>query len=178
VQTVVQKAVFFDRDGTIIVDANYLSDPAGVVLIPGAMQALSLLREFGFLLFLHTNQSGVGRGLFPIDVVHRCNDRMLDLLGLDGPVFTEICIAPEHPDQPVVYRKPSPRFINECVEKYTLDKGHTWMVGDKASDVQAGLNAGVRSALVGTAGAGMIGAGVECFGSLMEFAASVSTRKS
>jgi len=74
---------------------------------------------------------------------------MLDLLGLGSALFTDVCIAPEHPDQPAVYRKPNPRFINESVERHGLDRSQTWMVGDKGIDVEAGLNAGINVALVG-----------------------------
>ena len=147
--TPTRKAVFLDRDGTIIKDANYLSDPANVVLLPNVAQALTLLHDAGFLLFLFTNQSGVGRGLFPIETVYRCNDRMLELLGLPRPVFEDICIAPESPSVPSIYRKPNPRFINECVTKYGLNRSLSWMVGDKLSDAETGWNACIMSALIG-----------------------------
>lgn len=139
-------AVFFDRDGTLIVDRHHLADPAQVELLPGAPEVLGQLLAQGCRLFLLTNQSGVGRGLFSMATVERCQERMLELLRLPAPGFTEICIAPETPDMPVVYRKPSPRFIVEMMVKYGLDPDTTWMVGDRWSDVQAGLNAGVRCA--------------------------------
>lgn len=143
------KTVFLDRDGTIIFDAHYISDPSQVRLLPQAKEALAALRDAGFLLFLFTNQSGVGRGLFDLDAVRRCNQRMLNLLGLGNQLFTEICIAPEAPDQPPVYRKPSPRFINECLERHRIDRNRAWMAGDKPSDVEAGLNAGINVAFIG-----------------------------
>ena len=143
------KAVFLDRDGTIILDQNYISDPLQVGLLPGAKEAITLLREADFMLFLFTNQSGVGRGYFPLEAVLRCNARMLDLLGLGSPLFTDVCIAPESPEQPAVYRKPSPRFIDESVTKHGLDRSKSWMVGDKAIDAEAGVNAGINAALIG-----------------------------
>jgi D-glycero-D-manno-heptose 1,7-bisphosphate phosphatase len=143
------KAVFLDRDGTIIRDAHYLSDPANVELLPDAALAIAMLRESGFLLFLFTNQSGVGRGFFPIEAVHRCNQRMMDLLGFGSAIFTDICIATESPDQPLMYRKPSPRFINESVAKHAIDPAQAWMVGDKSIDVETGINAGINAALIG-----------------------------
>lgn len=141
-------AIFLDRDGTIIVDAHYLSDPAKVVLLPHAGEALALLRDAGYALFLFTNQSGIGRGLFTADAVARCNARMIELLGLGPAPFVDICIAPEAPDQPSLYRKPSPRFITESIARHQLDGARSWMVGDKPSDVEAGLNAGIRSAWI------------------------------
>jgi D-glycero-D-manno-heptose 1,7-bisphosphate phosphatase len=144
------KALFLDRDGTLILDKHYLSDPAGVELIPGVPEALRRARELGYRLFLFTNQSGIGRGLHTLDDALRCNARMEELLGLPPPLFDDICIAPEGPEQESVYRKPSPRLINESIARYGLDRAHCWMVGDREADVQAGRNAGIRTAAVCT----------------------------
>lgn len=148
------KALFLDRDGTIIADRHYLSDPSQVELLPGAREALHGFLTDGWKLFLFTNQSGVGHGMFPLETVLRCNARMFELLTLPAPGFTETCIAPETPDMPAVYRKPSPRFILEMVAKHSLDPARSWMAGDKPSDVQAGLNAGIRGALLDSTHAG------------------------
>ncbi|MCX6955041.1 MAG: HAD-IIIA family hydrolase, partial [Verrucomicrobia bacterium] len=138
-----------DRDGTIILDKHYLADPAGVELIPGAAAALARARALGYRLYLLTNQSGIGRGMYTLDDVHRCNDRMDELLGLPRPIFDGICIAPEH-DQPWLYRKPSPRYILETIERDRLDPAQCWMVGDRQSDIDAGLNAKIHSVAVCT----------------------------
>lgn len=167
------KAVFLDRDGTIIHDAHYLSDPTMVKLLPNAEQALSLLRDDGFLLFLFTNQSGIGRGYFTIDAAHRCNERMIELLGLGSSLFSGICIAPESPDQPAVYRKPNPRFINETVTRYGIDRAQAWMVGDKTIDAESGLNADIQAALIGHA-ASPDGRAVPRYASLLEFAQAIT----
>jgi D-glycero-D-manno-heptose 1,7-bisphosphate phosphatase len=144
------KALFLDRDGTIIVDKHYLADPAGVELIPGVRAALQRARELGYKLFLFTNQSGIGRGLYTLDDVLLVNARMETLLALASPLFTELCIAPEAPDQPSLYRKPSPRFIQEMIAAHHLDPAHCAMIGDRPSDAQAGLNAGIRSIAICT----------------------------
>jgi len=144
------KALFLDRDGTLIIDKDYLSDPAGVELIPGAADALRRARELGYKLFLFTNQSGIGRGYFTLADALACNQRMIELLDLGPDVFTDICIAPESSDQPSVYRKPSPRFILESIAKHALDRAQCWMVGDRESDIEAGLNAGIHAAAVCT----------------------------
>jgi D-glycero-D-manno-heptose 1,7-bisphosphate phosphatase len=168
-----RKAVFLDRDGTIIVDGAYLSDPAKIELLLGAKEAMKLLKVSGFSLFLFTNQSGVGRGFFPLEAVHRCNQRMLDLLGLGSPLFTDVCIAPESPDQPTVYRKPNPRFINESILKHGIDRSKAWMVGDKSIDVESGLNAGINAALIGKSP--RFGKpDVPCYDSLLVFAQAVT----
>ena len=142
------KALFLDRDGTLIVKHDYLSDPAQVALMPGVRETLHHFIARGYRLFMFTNQSGVGRGMFSLEAVQRCNQRMLALLDLPAPGFTEICIATESPDMPTVYRKPSPRFILEMIAKYSLTPQETWMVGDMPCDVQAGLNARVRTAWI------------------------------
>ncbi len=144
------KALFLDRDGTIIVDKHYLADPAGVELIPGVRAALQRARQLGYKLFLFTNQSGIGRGLYTLDDVLLVNARMETLLALASPLFTELCIAPEAPDQPSLYRKPSPRFIQEMIAAHHLDPAHCAMIGDRSSDAQAGLNAGIRSIAICT----------------------------
>jgi len=145
------KALFIDRDDTLIVDKVYLSDPAGVELLPGVIEGLRRARELGYQLFLFTNQSGIGRGYYTIEDAHRVNARMEEMIGLPRPLFIEIGIAPEAPDQPSLYRKPSPRFITEMIAKYKLDPAQCIMVGDRESDIEAGLNAKIRCAALCTA---------------------------
>jgi D-glycero-D-manno-heptose 1,7-bisphosphate phosphatase len=143
----VKKALFLDRDGTLIIDKVYLSDPAGVEPIPGTRQALKKARDLGYLLFLFTNQSGIGRGLHSIEDTHRVNARMSELLNVS---FDGICIAPEAPGQPSRYRKPSPTFIQESLEKFGLDPKACYMVGDSAADLGAALAAGIAAIAVKT----------------------------
>ncbi len=142
--------LFPDRDGTLNFDRHYVSDPAGIELIPGVAGALRAARTLGLRLFLHTNQSGIARGLFQLADVDRCNARLEELLGLPRPVFDAICVAPEGPDDPQVYRKPSPRFIRECIARHRLEPSRCWMVGDRESDLEAGRLAGIGTAAVCT----------------------------
>ena len=118
--------------------------------MPGAAQGLQEALKRGYKLFLHTNQSGVGRGWFDMEAVHTCNRRMLELLNLPKPGFTAICIAPESPDEPAVYRKPSPRFIKEMIIQHGLNTEHCYMAGDRMGDLQTALNAGITPILVET----------------------------
>lgn len=170
------KALFLDRDGTLIRDKSYLSDPEQVELLPGTAEALRLARELGFLLFLFTNQSGVGRRYFTLETVHRVNARMEELLGLPPPVFAGVCIAPETPDEPQVYRKPSPRFILEMIGTHRLDPRLCFMVGDAPADIQAALNAGITPIAVTTGAVndpravpGGAGGGIAVFPDLLSF---------
>lgn len=136
-------AVFFDRDGTLIHDFSYLSDPEKVALLPGVRETLGLLRGNGFLLFLFTNQSGVGRGLFSLETVAEVNLRLSRLLGADEEYFDGVCIAPEHPDGEQIYRKPSPRFIIETIGRFSLDRAACFMVGDRKRDLDSAIGAGI-----------------------------------
>jgi D-glycero-D-manno-heptose 1,7-bisphosphate phosphatase len=144
------KALFLDRDGTLIIDKVYLADPAGVELLPGAAGALRRARALGFRLFLFTNQSGIGRGYHTLADTERVNARLEELLGLPRPVFDGVCIAPEAPGQPAVYRKPSPKFILETVAQHHLDPASCYMVGDSPADILSALNAGIQPVVVRT----------------------------
>lgn len=167
------KALFFDRDGTLIVHRHYLSDPAGVELLPGVQATLRRAVHEGWLLFLFTNQSGVARGLYTMAQVDACNARMFELLALPAPGFSGVCVAPESPDDPPVYRKPSPRYILETMERYGLAPDSCWMVGNNLSDVQAGLNAGIPSALVHAEPGTIPPPGVRCHADVATFYATL-----
>jgi D-glycero-D-manno-heptose 1,7-bisphosphate phosphatase len=143
-----KKALFLDRDNTLIVDKVYLADPAGVEILPGVRDGLQRALDLGYQLFLFTNQSGIGRGYHSLEDTHRVNVRMEELIGLPRPLFVEIGIAPESPDQPSLYRKPSPRFIQEMIAKHALDPAGCIMVGDRESDIEAGVNAGIAGAAI------------------------------
>jgi len=142
------QAVFLDRDGTLIEHVPYLRDPADVVIRRGTREALSRLQAAAAKLFLFTNQSGVSRGLFQMAEVEAVNRRMVELLDLGAGLFTAVCVAPELPDDVPVYRKPSPRFIQEMLAAHGVAREHAWMVGDSPVDWEAGINAGVRVAAI------------------------------
>ncbi len=145
-----KKALFLDRDGTLIRYKPYLSDPDQVELTPSAPAALRAAIDVGYSLFLFTNQSGIGRRYFTHEDALRVNARMEELLGLPGPVFVETCMAPEVPGDESVYRKPSPQFILEMIDKYQLDSTRCYMVGDASVDMMAGINAEITPIFVKT----------------------------
>jgi D-glycero-D-manno-heptose 1,7-bisphosphate phosphatase len=145
------RAVFLDRDGTLIEEREYLSRPEGVAPLPGAGPALRSLREAGFKLFVVSNQSGVGRGYFSLEDVVRVNERMTEMFAAEGVRFDKIYIAPEAPDQPSRGRKPAPGFLLEARDQFSLDLPDSYVIGDKLSDLECGWNAGAgRSILVRT----------------------------
>ncbi|MDR2806580.1 MAG: HAD-IIIA family hydrolase [Puniceicoccales bacterium] len=140
------KAIFLDRDGTLNVDDHYLADPQKIRLIEGVKQAVEIFIKKEFLLFLFTNQRGIALKMYCQEDVVSCNRRLINLLG--NPQFTEICIATEVVASPQHYRKPSPKFIHEMVERYSLVRSECFMVGDKENDALAGYYGRIRSILL------------------------------
>jgi D-glycero-D-manno-heptose 1,7-bisphosphate phosphatase len=142
-----QRAVFFDRDDTLMANVPYLGDPAQVSVYPAAALILKQLREAGYLLFLVSNQSGVGRGLISVAQVEAVNREMLRQLG--EPEFTHLYSCFEEPEQGGVYqRKPSPQLLYQAARAYHLDLSQSYFVGDRLGDVLAGRNAGCRTVLI------------------------------
>lgn len=138
------KALFLDRDGTLNYDVHHLHDPDELVVVKGARDALVRARELGFRFYLVTNQSGVNRGIFKMEDVYACNQRLLEELDLGEDLFDGVSIAPERPDEPSDYRKPSPRFLLEMIARDRLEASQCYMLGDRWSDWECGLNAGVN----------------------------------
>jgi D-glycero-D-manno-heptose 1,7-bisphosphate phosphatase len=145
-----QRALFLDRDGTLIRDSHYLKNPQELEIIEVAGPALQLARDAGFLLFMHTNQSGIARGYYDWPDVYACNEKMYRDFGWVDDFFTEVCIAPESPDETEGYRKPSSKFEEEMIKKYDLEPSQCWVIGDKWIDPETAINAGMRGVLVRT----------------------------
>jgi D-glycero-D-manno-heptose 1,7-bisphosphate phosphatase len=148
------RAVFLDRDGTLIEEREYLSDPDRVALFAGAAEALLSLQRAGFKLFIVSNQSGVGRGFFTMQDVERVNDRMIRCFAEKGVRFDKIYISPEAPGQPSRGRKPSPQFLLDARDEFGLDLPSSYVIGDKLSDLESGWNAGVRKCILVRTGYG------------------------
>ena len=147
-------AVFLDRDGTLIAEKNYLARPEDVEIFPGAGVALKRLSDAGLLLFIVSNQSGVGRGYFTLAEVERVNEHLANELARQGVRFEKIYIAPEAPDQPSRGRKPSPQFLFDARDEFGLDLAESFMVGDKLIDLECGWNAGVKKSILVRTGYG------------------------
>ena len=143
-----QPAVFFDRDGTLIEEVHYCSNPSQVRAIQGATEALLKLAEAGFALVIVTNQSGIGRGYFTHDDYNRVHEEVL--WQLQPAVLTASYYDESAPDQPSARRKPSIAMLEEAAREHGLDLSRSWMVGDKTSDIECGKNAGLRTVLVET----------------------------
>jgi D-glycero-D-manno-heptose 1,7-bisphosphate phosphatase len=148
------RAIFLDRDGTLIAEKNYLCRPDDVEVFPGAGTALKKLADAGFKLFIVTNQSGIGRGFFTMADAERVNERVSREFARDGVRFEKIYIAPEAPDQPSRGRKPSPQFLFDARDEFSLDLAQSFMVGDKLIDLECGWNAGVKKSILVRTGYG------------------------
>ena len=147
-------AIFLDRDGTLIVETGYLSEPEKVELIPGAGEAVRRLTKGGFELFIVTNQAGIGRGYYTEEQMHAVNERVAEEFAKFGVAFRKIYFAPEAPDQPSRNRKPSPQMLLDARDEFGIDLATSYMVGDKVSDIECGWNAGVKCSVLVRTGYG------------------------
>jgi D-glycero-D-manno-heptose 1,7-bisphosphate phosphatase len=149
-----KRAVFLDRDGTIIEDEDYLSRPEDVVILPGVPAALQDLQDAGFRLFIVSNQSGVGRGYFTLADVGNVHSYLTREFAKHGVRFEKIYVAPEAPEEPSRGRKPSPQFLFDARDEFGVDLAGSYMIGDKLSDLECGWNAGVKKCLLVRTGYG------------------------
>ncbi len=141
-------AVFLDRDGTIMHDVEYCSDPERVEVLPGATDALRRLKAAGFKLIVITNQSGIGRGYFAESDYRKVEEELSQQLGADVIDATYFC--PDAPGIDSARRKPKPEMVFEAARDHQLDLSRSFFVGDKHIDAECGRNAGVHTILVQT----------------------------
>lgn len=142
--------VFLDRDGTIIVEKHYLSDPALVELEAGAAQGLKLLCELGLTLVVVSNQSGIGRGKFGIDAAHAVNARVAELLAEHGVSIAGWYMCPHAPGTDCSCRKPLPGMAQQAHEELDVALQGAYVIGDKRIDVELGHAIGGVGLLVTT----------------------------
>ena len=150
-------AIFLDRDGVVIEDAHYLASPARVRLLPGSAEAIATLNRAGWPVVVVTNQSGVARGYFPPAAVEAVHDFLSEQLAGYGARVAGYYYCPHYPTADVeafradcACRKPKPGMLHRAAADLGLDLTRSWMVGDRASDLEAGAAAGTRTILVRT----------------------------
>ena len=141
-------AVFVDRDGTVMEDVDYCSDPKQVRVFAGAPEALRQLKKKGYKLIIITNQSGIGRGLFTVAQYRAVEAEVLRQLGPDLIEATYFC--PDPPGKPSKCRKPNPGMILQAAREHHVDLGRSFFIGDKEIDPECGHNAGVKTIRVRT----------------------------
>lgn len=140
-----RKAVFIDKDGTLIKDVPYNVDPARIQLQAGAGPALRHMQAAGNKVIVISNQSGVGRGLFPIEALSAVNRQVQELLMPYGVRIDDFYYCPHAPEDGCGCRKPQPGLILRAAEDYHIDVRRSWMIGDILHDVEAGNRAGCRT---------------------------------
>ncbi len=143
-----KRGVFLDRDGTINQEVGYLSDPEAVELIPGAARAIRLVNHLGLRTVVVSNQSGVARGYFPLSSVEETNRRLGLLLAQETATVDEIYYCPHHPDDGCLCRKPEPGLLRRAAEELRIDLSSSYMVGDRAEDIEVIHRVGGRGVLV------------------------------
>lgn len=145
-----RRFILLDRDGTLIEDRNYLSDPEGVILLPGVAEGLRRLRALGCGLIVITNQSGVGRGLFSVADVERVHHRLRELLRREGVELDGIFFCPHAPTAQCLCRKPQPLLAEMAARHHNFSLREAVVMGDKDSDIELGQRIGARTILVRT----------------------------
>ncbi len=155
-----RRAVFLDRDGTLIEDVGYLDTVENVRILPGAVDALRRLCREGYMLVVVTNQSAVARGLLSEEELSGIHGFIVREFGEKGAPLSAIYYCPHHPQAPKAEyrkdcecRKPAPGLLLRSASEMGIDLSRSWMIGDSGRDVEAGLRAGCRAAiLIGPSG--------------------------
>ncbi len=148
ISTKATPAVFVDRDGTIMHDADYCSDPKQVQIFDGAAAALRRLKDAGYKIIVITNQSGIGRGFFSEKQYRAVESEVLRQLGDNLIDATYFC--PDAPGKPSRCRKPAPGMVLEAARDLDVDLSRSFLIGDKEIDAECAHNAGVRAIRVRT----------------------------
>ena len=136
-----RRAVFLDRDGTLIEDRGFLREPSEVCLIPGVLESLRLLSE-RYLLFIVTNQTGVGEGVLKAEEVDTVNRHLLEVFATHGVHFADVYVCPHKRSDDCVCIKPKPHFLEQAAKDYAVDLAASFAVGDHPHDVEFATNVG------------------------------------
>ena len=144
------KAVFLDRDGTLIEDVPYCSRVEDVRLFPGAAKAITLLIKSGYKVIVVTNQSGIGRGYFPDQAVYDIHEHIKSQLAFKGAFIDAFYYCPHIPMDECECRKPNSGLIIEAKNDFDIELNQSFIVGDSLTDVEAGQKVGVVGVLLGS----------------------------
>jgi D,D-heptose 1,7-bisphosphate phosphatase len=149
------KAVFIDKDGTLIPDIPYNVDPSKIILFEGAAKSLRDLKACGYLLIVVTNQSGVAHGYFEESALNAVKETIQQQLGQEGTSLDAMYYCPHHPEGRIAEyalacncRKPKAGMLVNAAQNFDIDLSRSWMVGDILNDVEAGNTAGCRTILI------------------------------
>jgi D-glycero-D-manno-heptose 1,7-bisphosphate phosphatase len=145
-----KRFVLLDRDGTIIKECHYLSDPQQVELLAGVAEGLRRMQELGLGAIAVTNQSGIGRGFFDEKRLREIHQRMLELLAIENVYLEDIYFCPHTPADSCSCRKPLPGLVEQAAEKYGFNPQDSFVIGDKPCDIELGQRVGAITFLVRT----------------------------
>jgi D-glycero-D-manno-heptose 1,7-bisphosphate phosphatase len=153
--SLLRPALFLDRDGVLNEDRGFVSRWEDFRWIPGAKDAVAAFNRAGWLVIVVTNQSGVGRGYYTEDAMHALHARMREDLAKAGGHIDAFYYAPQHPQAPLEtyrhpdppLRKPNPGMILQALAEWPIDRETSLLIGDKPSDLEAALRAGIRGVL-------------------------------
>ncbi|WP_353195689.1 HAD family hydrolase [Parapedobacter defluvii] len=150
-----KRAIFLDKDGTLIRDVPYNADPGKIELLAGVADGLRKLGSLGYSFFVVTNQAGVAKGYFKEEALAGVENRLQQLLHGSGVTLSGFYYCPHHPEgtvqayiRPCHCRKPQPGLLLEAAEACGINLGDSWMVGDILDDVEAGNRAGCKTVLI------------------------------
>jgi len=154
-QAVADRAVFLDKDGTLIHDVPYNVDPDQIRLLPGVVEGLQLLHTAGYRLFVVSNQSGVARGYFDEPALVAVEERLGQLMAAAGVPLAGFYCCPHHPEGAVTTyavpcdcRKPAPGLVLRAAREHGVDTARSWLIGDILDDIECGRRAGCRTVLI------------------------------
>ena len=140
--------VVLDRDGTLVVDRDYLDDPAELEFLPGVAEGLRHLYEQGYRLLVISNQSGVGRGLFSLERLEQINARLRQMVRAVGADLAGIYCCPHRPEDGCACRKPGTELLLQAARELGFDPKEAVVIGDKGSDVELGRRVGAATLLI------------------------------
>jgi histidinol-phosphate phosphatase family protein len=141
-------AVFLDRDGTVILDKNYLSSPERVKLYSYSAQSINKLRKAGFKIIIVTNQSGIARGMFGVKELKKVNKKFIDLLREQGAKIDGLYYCPHIDEDDCSCRKPKTAMVLKAAKEHNIDLKKSYTVGDSVRDYLLGYNCGAKGILV------------------------------
>lgn len=142
-----EKAVFFDRDGVINVEKNYLHTIEEFEFVEGTFETLKYLQNIGYKLFIITNQSGIGRGYYTFEQYEILTKWMKEQFAKEGIEISGIYCCPHAPDEGCECRKPQIGMIEQALKVYDIDFQNSWLIGDKESDIQTAYNANIPNTI-------------------------------
>lgn len=183
------KAIILDRDGTINVEKDYLHKIENFEFEKGALEGLKLLAQLGYIFVVVTNQSGIARGYYTEEDLEILNNYIGKVLEKEGVKIEKFYFCPHHPEKGVGKyrvdcncRKPNPGMLEQAIKEFDIDREKSFMVGDNISDIEAGINAGVKPILVKT-GHGMEHVervkelNIDIYENILDFATNLSKLK-